>query len=203
VADGTIEICENIPELTEPLEEVKTVLNPFKEGMRKANVYSTERNLKDKVRDNFTSAFMQCAKGEKDFPYENDEVISAVEGLAAVLEKYSAKVTKLPLDEETAALDNMLAEVDKLNLTALEGRDILRWPAIIKEANEEFKSVSGNFIEDNVQANEILAASKIAPQLRSEIEKLYVKLFSLINIHANEEHIKAYAQLQEIVKSFS
>jgi hypothetical protein len=202
-ANGTIEHCKQFSELKEKLEEVNRFFEPFKEGMRKASVIGTERKQKDKVRDDYTSALMNCTIAEKLIPTDDEQVIAALENLTAVLDKYSFSVTRLPLDEETAELDNMLAEIDRLDLSALEGRDILRWPVLIKAANEDFKVVSGDFIEDNVEAKEILAASKIAPDLSHALDKVYVKLFSLINVHEKEEHIKSYLQIQEIIKSFS
>ncbi len=70
--------------------------------------------------------FVEDVKAETYFPHEDVASKNAVLELNKVVNKYGGRISRLPLNEETAAIDNLIKEVDKLDLSALETANLMR-----------------------------------------------------------------------------
>ena len=197
-----LEFCKGITQINEQTQKVEACFAPFSESMTKEEASAADKQELDKVRDNLISGFFRDVSAELHFPHELPETVTAVSELHALLQKYGGRMIRQPLDMETATVINLLTEVEQLNLTALNGEGLLRWPPLIKEANNKFIEASNTYISDTVESAELEAASKLAPTLIEAIEDLFKKLYAHVLISEDSQLTKLHTQLEELVESF-
>lgn len=199
LAERTLTIVKPITSLADPTVKVQAALDQFKEGMLKETTASDKKTL-DKTRDGLISGFMFAIKSEEYYPSATAETQTVLEQLKKILETYGFTVNRLSYDEQTAAIDNMLAEAEKIDLTGLEY--FSRWIPHIKAANENFKSASKDYLESTVSDATTESASAAAPTLITELENLYTFLFAYATVSATDELVQAYQQLTALVDSY-
>jgi hypothetical protein len=199
VGDSSIKICEPIPEVEPAVNQVKTALAAFKEGMLKDKASAAKKRELDLIRDKLLSGFMHDVKAEQLFPYEDETEKETLTDLLHLVNKYGARVIRLPQHEETAVIDNLLTNVEELEHSSLQSSGVLRWIPLLKEANNAFKAASQEYLTDSVRDKEEPSASELAPALIDALEALYAMLFAHVRLSPNEIFTKAYAELGELV----
>ena len=202
LTESALKICEPLTEVAEFRQKVEDEFANFKEGVLKNYVTTEAKATIDKERDRYNSGFCYEIKAEFNYPYEDTAAIETVKSLRAHYKKYGFKVNRLPLNEETAALDNSMEEAEAIDLTPLANAAIGRWIPLIKEANQRFKVVIGEIIEDSAEAAQLESASVLAPGLVVAIESLIVQIFSAIHIAPTDALAKAYTELDTLVDSY-
>jgi hypothetical protein len=170
--------------------------------MTKDEASASEKYALDKVRDDLISGFFKDIAAESYFPHENQETATVVSELNKIADKYGLEITRLSYNIETATVINMLSDIDKLDLSPLNGDGLLRWPPLIREANDKFVTASNTFVSDTVESAEMAAASKLAPELRKQLEELFKELFAHAVLNKDAEIIKLHTTIDELVDSF-
>ncbi len=79
---------------------------------------------------------------------------------------------------------------------------VAQWIPLIKEANQEFKNVAKEFVEESTAMAALESASAVAPELIHALEELFVQLFSVIRVAPNSALKKAYSELEILVDSY-
>lgn len=202
LTESTLKICEPLTEMAEYREKVETEFTNFKEGVLKNYISAKEKTTIDKERDRYNSGFCYAIKSEFHYPYEDVNAIETINKLKDLYKKYGFKINRLPLNEETAALDNSMTEAEAIDLTPLPNTTIGKWIPLIKEANQRFKEISGEIIQGSAEAAQLESATALAPELTVAIEKLIVQIFSAIHVTPSEALTKAYAELDTLVDSY-
>jgi len=202
VAESTLLICATITEVQPALTKVDTQLEAFKQGMLKEQASAADKSELDKQRDRLLSGFMQNLKTERYFPHQDSDKVKALNSALPIAEKYGTQITRLPYNEETAAIDNLIAEWKQLNTDLLD-EGITRWIPLIETVNNNFKSASHSYISSQAQADSAHSASELAPALRTSLEGVYTLLFAHTKITASEPILKAYRELEQLIKGYN
>ena len=201
LTEATLKICEPLTEVEEQKQQVEKEFVPFKEGVLKSKAVA-EKTVVDKVRDRYNSGFFFDIKAETYYPYTDKAAIETVNKLKALSKKYGTKINRLPFNEETAAVDNCMADADKIDLSPLTSQAIGRWIPLIKEANQHFKEVAKEFVEDSTAVASLESATAVAPGLVDAIEELLIQIFSVIRVTPSDALKKAYSELDTLVNSY-
>jgi len=199
LAEDSLRITASIALLSDQRGQVKSAFDVFVAGMKKDNATSNRKTL-DRTRDQLVSGFFFAIKAEEYHPYTDAGVIGKIDTLRKIAEEYGFKINKLPYDEETVAIDNMIARVEALKLT--EMKHLSRWIPLIREANQNFKSASGDYFDQRMKAAATESATEAAPELLVALENLYTMLFAHATVKADELLIKAYQQLSALVHEY-
>lgn len=202
LADETIEICTGIPVIEEPLSVVVKYLADYKASMLKDHASGFDKKVYDQKRDDLIIGLYYAIRSAQYFPFETEVEKNTLKNLADAVFKYGGRVAKLPYNEETAAIDNILSAVKKIDLAPLAATGIASWFPLLEEANNNFKLAASDFVKDTSNANEVSAATKLAPQLIESLDNLYTLLFAYAKVNANEELSKTYQKLTVLVKSY-
>jgi hypothetical protein len=200
IGEQSIRICGNISEVKPALEKAKASLETFKQGMQKDKSSGISKAEIDKERDRFTYGLLLNIKAETYFEYQEEATQQAVARLAAIANKYTG-ITRLPLNEQTAAVDNLLDELKKLNLPAETLPVVQRWLPLIEAANNRFKTASNAIIADSAQMADISAAGLVAPQLIEDLQNLYSLVFAHARIGNNANTTNAFKELEILINS--
>ena len=201
LTEATLKICEPLAEVDKQKKQVEKEFVPFKEGVLKSKAVA-EKTAVDKVRDRYNSGFFFDIKAETYYPYTDKTAIETVNKLKALSKKYGFKINRLPYNEETAAVDNCMEEVDKIDLSLLTSPAIGRWIPLIKEVNQRFKDIAKEFVEESTAVATLESASATAPGLIQAIEELLIQIFSVIRVRPNDALKKAYSELETLVNSY-
>ncbi|WP_289053973.1 DUF6261 family protein [Carboxylicivirga marina] len=199
VGENSLQICNGIPEVKPAYDKASSTLSTFVKGMQKDKNVGQSKKSYDRKRDTYTSAFIYNVKYEMSYEH-NVEDTALVTALNNIIGKY-AGIARLPYNEQTAATDNMLDEVQ----VVLSGNESLphlsRWIPLIDDANNEFKAVSSDYIKSSVDLKETDAASLIAPQLAEDLENLFTLMYAHAKIGSNANVISAYKELEVLIDS--
>jgi hypothetical protein len=144
---------------------------------------------------------MNVVYEERKFPNEDQLIIDTHADLLKILKKRGRKIIRLPRAEETAAIDNMLADISKMDITPLTVTGITRWIPFVAAANEEYKQAAKEYISDSTDANAEASASSLAPALENDLEEMYTMLFAAIKRTPSDALKKAYADLETLIDS--
>jgi hypothetical protein len=199
---SALTICEPLAEIEEQRQTVETEFANFKEGVLKNHVSAEVKTTLDKERDRYNSGFCYELKAEFSYPYTDGNAIETINKLKALYKKYGFKINRLRMNEETAALDNCMKEAEGIDLTPLTNQAIARWIPLIKDANQRFKKVADDIIEENAIAAQMESASSVAPGLTNALESLFVQIFSAIHIAPSDALKKAYTELETLADSY-
>lgn len=202
ISEESIKLCEAIPELDAAISKVNEVLDPFKEGMLKESLTAEEKKSMDTERDRFTRGFIKSVRNELLFNHPKENVINALKQLNKVVDKYGLEITRLPLNAETAAIDNLLSDVEQIDISSLNNTGINRWIPKIKDSNDAFKLANRDYNAKATNNNEIDSATSIAPVLRKSVNGLYAMLFGLIMMSPSDELSATYKQLQTLIDTY-
>lgn len=202
LSESSLSITGAIPEVANERQKVETELTAFKEGMLKSQASAEGKRTIDKERDRYVSGLAYNIKAERFYPYTEEESINTVNELLKQNSKYGIKSSRLPVNEQTATVDNWIDELEALDLSKLNNTAISRWVELLKDANQRFKEVAGEFIEENAEAGTLESASSVAPELTNALEQLYIQLFALIRVSPSDTLTKAYSELEILIDSY-
>jgi hypothetical protein len=201
VGDSSIKICTDFTELAPELAKVKASFADFKDGMSRDKTTAEIKRALDVSRDHKVSGFSNVVFEEKKFPNKDEAILSSHKDLLKIVNNYGRKITRLSRAEETAAIDNMLADIAKIDFTPLIPTGIPRWIPEIAFANEEFKKGAAAYIDGSTEDDAIKSASDLAPALEQDLNELYAMLYATIKRTPSEELKKAYAKLEKLIDS--
>lgn len=187
-------------ELKKQIQLVEKEFDAFKKGILK-NQAKTLKKITDKERDGYISGLFFDIKAETYYPYTDKAAIETVNRLKELSKKYGIKINGLPFNEETAAIDNCMAEAEAIDLKPLNS-NIARWIPLIKDANQRFKGVTKEFVEESTSVSSLESASAVAPDLIDALEDLFIQFFSVIRVSPNDKLEKAYSELETLVDSY-
>lgn len=201
VGESSLNICQNIPDIAPEWTKANSSFAAFKEGMLKDQASAESKRKLDLKRDQIVSGFMKAADAEENFPNDNEQIKKTLEKLLKIKNKYGLNIVRLRRDEETSSIDNLLADIAQINTTSLASTGLLRWIPVLKDANDEYKQASQEYISDSTDADAILAASTLAPVLETDLEEMYFMLFAAIKRNPTDALKKAYADLEKLIES--
>ena len=201
LSESSISMCKGIAVLSKALRPVITVFASFKKAMVKDKTSAKEKQRLDFNRDEFLTGFHGAVKSELKFQYTDPVMIKVREELWNVVKKYGIGIKRLPFDEETAAIDNMLSDIAENDITSLASTGLLRWIPKIEKANKEYMEASSEFITDLTKAAATRAATLQAPELEDALEKFYATIFAQIIVSPSDELKKVYGELETLVDS--
>lgn len=201
IAESTLTICKNIVEVAAAVLGVEKVFIPFKEGMLKDNASGEEKGKLDQKRDKRVSGFYAVLDAEEKIENDDPGILASYAALLKIADKYGPDIRRLPQDEETIAIDNLLDEINKIDITPLVPTGITRWIPSLEATNNAYRTASTKFISDSVDADSIEAAGIQAPELKKALEHLYKKLYGNIIVAPTDELEKVYAELETLVDS--
>lgn len=199
LTEQTLTITEPFAVLAPYASVVQAAFESFLTGMQKDSTASDKRTL-DRTRDQFLSGFFFGITAESYYPTDDPVVKEVLKKLLLVTGKYGTKIKNLPYNEETAAVDNLLAELAKIDLSTIPNLD--RWVAKIDTANEDFKVASKDYLETTVADSETKSATFLAPALVTELENLYTMAFAFAKTAPDGQLTKAYLELSQLVKTY-
>lgn len=199
LAENAVEICKPLAELKPDVADVELKLKSFAESMRRRKASASEKAGLDKTRDMLLSGLFHCIKSDSFFPYADDAQKELSGKLMELNKKYGFGIKHLPMNEETAAVDNLLAEIKSLNPQALEQSGAARWLKLLKQANEHFKQSELSYISDKAIVSATETATDSAPELSKAVEKLFLKTFSFAQISDKKAFSAAYAQFSQLI----
>ncbi len=200
VGENSIRICSNILEVKPAVDKVQTSLDTFKQGMQKDKSNNISKKELDGERDRYTFGLLRTIQAETYFEYQDEETAQTVLKLGAIAGRYTG-ITRLPLNEQTAATDNLLDEIKKLNLAEGTLTSVQRWLPFIEVSNTQFKAAHDTIIEDSARLADISAASLVAPQLTNDLHNLYTLVFAYAQIGTNPSAVEAYKELEVLINS--
>lgn len=201
LAVNTLIMCKNLVQFAASLLGIENTLKAFKEGMQKDEASAERKSELDQIRDSRLSGFFAVVFAENKFPNEDETVLNAYEKLLKIARKYGPGIRRLPRDEETIMIDNMLEEIGEIDLAPLEVTGIPRWIPTIAAANSEYKEEATEYISDSVESDSTETASKHAPVLEEALEKLYTEIFATITLSPSKELKKIYAKFEKLIDS--
>ncbi|MEO1254215.1 MAG: DUF6261 family protein [Bacteroidota bacterium] len=199
LTESTLKIAEPLTELADHVAKVKAEFATFMQGIQKDAAQSDKKTL-DKTRDQFVSGFFFAVKSETYFPHVEQITKDAVAALSKLADKYGFEINRLSYDEQSAAVDNMIEEVEAINLTDLA--HLSRWVAELKAANEAFKAAAKDFLTSTVEQSDTDSATQVAPRLTGELENLYTMLFAHAQVSGTDTLRQAYNELSALVDSY-
>jgi hypothetical protein len=201
LGESSLEICMPITEVEPATQAVSIALAAFKQSMLKEEASAAVKKTIDKSRDRLNYGLMHHIKAEQYFPHTKVEVQETLIKLVAIAYKYGTKLSRLPFNEESAGIDNMITELNQLNPEALSEMGIARWIPLIGEANTAFKAAAHEYVANSVEADELDSATSLAPALINALEGLYTLLFAHVKITNSDTLVTAYNQLDELVSA--
>lgn len=198
LTERTIKIVTPITVVAPQLDVVKETLGKFEEAMIKESGASNKKTM-DRKRDVLITGLMNNVNAEQAYPHAG-EISIALDQVVAVVDKYGLALKRLLYDKQTAETDNLLAELEKLNLTNLES--IARWIAPIQEANENFKLAAADYLGMKVDAAERTAAYLLSPSVEAALDDLFRMMFAQMLIAKTDDIERAYKELETLLDSF-
>lgn len=199
LTESTLSIAAPITVVANQLTALQTTFDQFLEGLQKDRAASDKATL-DKTRDQIISGFMLHVRAEDNFPHTDESLRNAIRSIRRITERYGFAITRLPYNQQSAQVDNMLGELEKVDMTGLEM--LSRWLTPIKAANDAFKSAADTFVKDVAATAQLDAASTIAPDLLTSLESLFTMMFAHAQVAPTDELTQAYLELSVLVDSY-
>ncbi|MBN2639002.1 MAG: hypothetical protein JXR65_07935 [Bacteroidales bacterium] len=201
LCENSLKICEPIAEIVSATEKVKAARDAFAAGMLKSKASSGKKEL-DLLRDALMSGFTKAIHAEQMFPHDDPAAVATIKSITLAVDKYGSKIKNLPYDEESAAIDNLLADIEAIDLQPLAGSGLSRWIEPLKTANNEFKTAVQEYVSDLAEVSQIEAATSLAPALIDALEGMYTLLYAHIKINPTEQLTIAYAELNKLIAGY-
>lgn len=199
LTESVLSLVGSIPEVSDQVTAVQTSFDQFKESLQKDQAASDKRTL-DQARDRLISGLMFDVKAEDNFPYDDATVLGTIQEVRRVTDRYGMGVNRLPYNEQSAQVDNMLGELTKIDMTSTE--TLSRWLEPIRTANETFKSASDDYVRDVAATQQLPSATASAPGLLNELEGLFTLLVAHTQVNPTDELKEAYLQLTTLVDTY-
>lgn len=201
-SETLIKKCKPFEEVKSALEPAEALVTEFKEGMLKDKSVSIDKKELDAISDRLISGLSHNLKAELEFPQASNEAKIEQGKIEQIIDKFGTKITKYSYTDQPAAVDNMLTELGKVNLLVLGNSGIERWVPLIKEANENFKKATLQFVGEKTKNMEQDSASALAPELINALNKLLTIMFAFANIGANPELVKTYSEISVFTDTY-
>jgi len=199
VGENSIRICQAIPEVEPAVAKVRATMDDFLKGMQKHKTSAATKAELDKVRDQYVRGMVLNVQAESYYPHKGEKAQS-INVLLKIATKYSSS-TRLRYNEQTAAIDNMLDEMQKIEALETKHQNIARWLPLIEKANQDFKTATKDFIEGTAKLSNTSAASEVAPLLSENLHELYILMFAHAQIGTIKNIKTAYQELEVLIKS--
>ena len=201
LAENTLTIGARHSQLKDALQKVHAELDEFKAGMLRHTASASEKAELDKIRDRYTAGLFHLIRSEEFFPYETPEDKTIILHLTALHKKYSPSFTRLPLEEKTASIDNLLSELHSMDMSKFANGRIKSWIPLIQNANNKYISAAQGYISESAEASGILSATAKAPQLTAALNALYSMMYAHTQISGDPALRKSYIELQMLVNA--
>lgn len=201
LAENALSICSRHGQLQTAIENVRVQLNIFKAGMQRQTASAAEKSELDKVRDRLATGLFHQIRSEECFPYITVEDKAHIAHLSALAKKYSTVITRLPLEEKTASMDNLLSELQSMDFTQFAKGQIMVWMSLIQDANNKYKAAAQEYIADTVETSSIPSATAKAPQLIAVLNTLFSMMYAHTQISGDVALLKSYSELQMLINS--
>lgn len=197
VGESTVRICSGQELLTQALQIVIKFLGAFKAARQKEKISQSKSEL-DRWRDRLVTGMMYHFRSELYYPYVDEELKASTEHIRALYKKY-LPTSHLPYKEETAAVDNLIVELEKIGQEVLTEMNLTRWITPLKNANQAFKEADDATIEK--EATDSPCATEIVGDLIKALNDLYALVYAHARIGENEEIIITQRKLEELIHS--
>lgn len=202
LAEKSVKLCNEIKEVEPAVKNTDDTLTTFKDAMQKDKSTGLDKKTQDKNRDIDINGFFDQVTVEKAYPENSPEVAEQLTELSLILNKYSKSIIRLPYSEESAAIDNLMAEItSKINLAILNPA-VTRWIPLIEKENQKFKDLDETSDEKKSVIKSNHSATKVAPYLVTALEGLFTLLFAHTQISGNEKIKDTYIQLSNLVDAY-
>jgi len=201
LAEDALTICCNHGQLRAATEKVHALLNDFKAGMQRQPASAAVKAELDKVRDRLISGLFFQIRAEEYFPHESPEDKAHQANLSVLKKKYNSTITNLPLDEQTAAVDNLLDELQTINIAQFANGRVQVWMPLILEANNKFKSAAQGYISETAEATGKPSATAKAPQLMAALNAMFSMMYAYAQVSGDAALLKSYTELQVLVNA--
>ena len=201
LTECTINICLNLLGIERFLMIVVSNFKVFKEAMLKEQASAEDKYTVYKKLDKLVSGLLKDTNAELLFPHTDAKIISTLNNLSKIINKYGIKINRLPFNEGALAIDNMIIEIAQIDLAPLEALNLERWMPLINSVNTEFKAVSKEDVIDTAYNLSIELASNLAPELTDTLDGLYTMLFAMLKLSPTSEMETAYEELEILVNS--
>ena len=202
VTEDSLKICEGLTQLQVPIDKVNLQFERFKGGMTRDKATATEKKELDNTRDHLVANFIKAVVAESYFPHNNNLIKETLSEVVKVVSSYGTKIVRLSYNEESAAIDNMLTDLSKINFDPLEPTGLERWLPPIQQANNEFKTAAQEYIAESANENKVDSATEVAPVLMDALEALYSMVYAYLKIDPTDELRNAYNQLQILLNGY-
>lgn len=198
-SESLLPIVEPLPQLAPQVQTFKDAFAVFKDGMTKKQASSDKKTL-DKARDQLIAGLMYGVLSEQSFLYKEQNIIDALKEIVDITDKYGFELSRLPYNRQSAKTDNMLKELERASLSLFPSLE--RWIAPIKLANEDFKKEADEYVGDQSEASDTVAAYLAVPDLENAIKALFILLFSHRQVADTKELKAAYKKILALVASY-
>ncbi len=199
LTESAIALVTPIAIVSDQVAVVQAEFDKFKESLQKDQAASDKKTM-DQARDRLISGFMFDVKAEDNYPHDDTTVLTAVQDVRRIADRYSMGVNRLPYNEQSAQVDNMLGELAKVDATSIP--TISRWLDPIRTANEDFKNASTEYVKDVAATAQLPSASAVAPDLLNALEGLFTLVVAHAQVSPTDELQEAYLQLTTLVDTY-
>lgn len=201
LSEKTLTIGARHGQLQAAVERVQIDLEGFKAGMLRHTASAAEKAELDKIRDRYVSGLFHLIRSEENFPYETTEDKAVLAHLAALHKKYSPSFSRLPLEEKTASIDNLLSEMQIMDLSRFANGRLKSWMVLIQNANFKYITAAQGYLSESAETSGIPSATAKAPQLTAALNALYSMMYAHIQISGDAALQKSYIELQMLINA--
>lgn len=194
-------ICRPHEILSQAIQKVEPLYKTFSERCVKTQASAKDKTQLDKKRDRLIMGLFNGIKSETYFPHTG-EASEVCDQLSRLTKRYGSSIARLSQNEETAQIDNLLKELEKINLQALQGSGISRWIEPLKQTNETFKTASNEYVSDVAESQLTESASEFAPQLATALDALLAMFYAFVSMQPSEALTKSYTEALVLVNSY-
>ena len=201
LAENALAICSRHGQLQTATEKVRAELTEFKAGMLRQPASAAVKAELDKVRDRLITGLFFQIRAEEHFPHESPEDKVQMANLSALKKKYNSTITSLPLDEETAAVDNLLTELKAINIAQFANGRLQIWLPLILDANNKFKTAAQGYVADSAEAAGKASATAKAPKLMAALSAMFTMMYAFVQVSGDAALLKSYSELQVLINA--
>ena len=202
LCETTLRVCANQPSLEVPYQQLQQRYENFKASSEKSLV-SSARDAHDTSRDRAITGFELHIKALRYFPQYSGPIDTALAALEDLVSQHDPDMRNLPFDEETAAIDNYVADLKKFDFSPLASTQLEQWVSAIEEENAAFKQASQDWAAHKVEREKMEAPSIIAIDLRKRLNQLFAVLIAFRLINPSDENLEnAHIEITKQLASF-
>lgn len=202
VTEGSLSFCTGIDVLNTPCNKVETCLANFIDGMMKDKASAKGKAELDTERDTIIRNLMRAITTDIQYPYTTDTELAVAEQLKSILKKYGTGIVRLSYNEQSAAVDNMLADIKAIDFAATPESGVARWIPLVETSNNNFKVAAKTYITDSAELVNQVSATEMAPALLDALEGLYTMMYAFLKVNPTPELEKAYTEISLLIESY-